>query len=361
MGIGQVLERLTSKITESEAMRLRRTHPQPETSWPKILQFEPTGICNLRCTMCPTTYWPTNKTMDPELIEAVLQAVPHCTHVIPYFGGEPFVYGKMVSLIQRIRLLNPNCYLGFNTNATLIDDEKAAAIVENNVTEVVFSVDGATAPTYNAIRVRGNFDDTIENIRRVVRARGERQFPQLGILLTATRRNFREIPDLVRLARDLKLNRVMINGTEPYDEATAREVLYSHNPDPEVVAIFEEAEQLAREFGLEMQRPELKPLPQPTYCPSLSTMVIRADGEVYACAYLSNTDPFFWLGEPRRHMGPLSFGNIRNTSIQEIWNSPRYLAFRDSLRTGKFHPECKQCLLAHGVTCNAQIFPLKVT
>jgi radical SAM protein with 4Fe4S-binding SPASM domain len=361
MGIGQVLERLSSRLTESEAVRLRRTHPQPEASWPKILQFEPTGICNLRCTMCPTTYWPTNKTMDAQLIDAVLEAVPHCTHVIPYFGGEPFVYGKMVELIARIRELNPSCYLGFNTNATLIDDAKAEAIVAHQVSEVVFSVDGATAETYNAIRVRGDFETTLANIRRVVKARGNRKFPHLGILLTSTRQNYREIPDLVRIAADLGLNRVMINGTEPYDEATSKEVLYSRQPDPEVVAIFEEAERLAAEFGLEIQRPELKPLDEPTYCPSLSTMVVRADGEVYACAYLSNSDPFFWLGEPRKHMGPLSFGNVRDTSVKDIWNSPRYLAFRDSLRTGKFHPECKQCLLAHGVTCNAQIFPLKAS
>lgn len=43
-------------------------------------------------------------------------------------------------------------HVNFFTNGLLLDDEKIDAILENGVTQVRFSIDGATASTYNSIR-----------------------------------------------------------------------------------------------------------------------------------------------------------------------------------------------------------------
>jgi radical SAM protein with 4Fe4S-binding SPASM domain len=265
----------------------------------------------------------------------------------------------MPELLLNIRRLNDRCYIGFNTNATLIDEKRAETIMEARVNEVIFSVDGATAETYNRIRVGANFDTTLRNIRRITTLRDRNPNLRLGILLTATKSNYQEIPDLIKLASDLGLNRVMINGTEPYDEKTSHDILYSTEPSPDIVEFFEEIVLQAQDLGMDIQVPLLKPLDEPTFCPSLSTMLIRADGEVYPCSYFSTDDPFFWFGERRKHLGPISFGNIAENPIDVIWNSERYVQFRAGLKQGKFHPECRQCLLAHGVTCNAQIFRIR--
>ncbi len=69
--------------------------------------------------------------------------------------------------------------------------------------------------------------------------------------------------------------------------------------------------------------------------------------------------PFWHHGTERRHLGPLSFGNVKERPLRDIWQDPAYVDFRESLRRGKLHKECAHCLLAEGLTCNVKIYPMR--
>ena len=78
-----------------------------------------------------------------------------------------------------------------------------------------------------------------------------------------------------------------------------------------------------------------RPFEAPTQCDILDDMLnIRADGRVVACCYdlTSSTN----------------FGNIMETSIQEIWDGLPSTKFRDDFKTGKPPELCQNCLVMTG-------------
>ncbi len=58
-----------------------------------------------------------------------------------------------------------------NTNATFLNHRRAQQCVTSGLSEIHISIDGATAETYEAIRVRAHFDRVIANVERLVEAR----------------------------------------------------------------------------------------------------------------------------------------------------------------------------------------------
>jgi radical SAM protein with 4Fe4S-binding SPASM domain len=320
------------------------------------VQLETTGECNLRCIMCPTTYNPTHASITEEVFAPILEAAPHVEAVIPYLGGEPMLHHMFFPILERLRERVPGLFLGFNTNGTLLDDEACQRLVKLRINEIVVSMDGARAETYNKIRIRSDFDKVTANIRRLVDARGNEPAPRLGTLFVATRKNVEEVPEIVRLAASLGLTKVLINGIEPYTKETAELALYAKDPEPRFVALFEEAQQEAARHNIQLLSADLKATGERLYCPALSVCLVRANGEVYPCYQYATDDPFYYHGNPTHHLGPLSFGNVKEQSLYEIWNSPAYREFREALRQRRFHPECQHCLVAEGLACNVQIY-----
>lgn len=166
------------------------------------------------------------------------------------------------------------------------------------------------------------------------------------------------MPQFVELAAKLGAQKVMINGVEPYTPEHAANACYSENPDPDVCKFLEKAQNAASRHGIEFLAPSFKVKREKRYCPALSVCVVRADGEVYPCSPYSTDYPFYYHGELAKHLGPRSFGSLKKQSLYEIWNSAAYRDFRNAIRAHQFHPECGHCLLAEGIICNVQIYPI---
>ncbi|MGZ3433223.1 MAG: radical SAM protein, partial [Isosphaeraceae bacterium] len=58
-----------------------------------------------------------------------------------------------------------------NTNLTLLNDRRAELCVTSGLSELHASIEGATAETYNRIRVRARFERIVPNLERLVQAR----------------------------------------------------------------------------------------------------------------------------------------------------------------------------------------------
>ncbi len=342
--------------------RARRIAQLEKPRWPQAIQIETTNVCNLRCVMCPTTYNPTAGIEAKEsIISAVMAAMPHVAALRPYLNGEPLMYAPIFDLMRRARALNPSIDLAFNTNGMLMDKDARKQILSLPMNHVVVSMDGACAETYNAIRVGADFDVVVDNISRLSAERGPYaagKLPMLSLQMTVHKDNVEEMPELVRLAARLGLQGVMFNNIEPYCGALADKICYGPNPREEYVKLFDETAREARRLGLFCTAALLRADGVARYCPSLSVMYITADGSCYPCASLMSGDKFWYLGEERRHHGPLCMGTLPQQSIYEVWNSPQYRAFRRQLREHRLHAECEQCLMAQSVVCNTQPYPL---
>jgi radical SAM protein with 4Fe4S-binding SPASM domain len=193
----------------------------------------------------------------------------------------------------------------FHTNATLLDEKKSVELVEAGLDQISFSFDGYDQKTYERIRVNADFKKTLANIVHFLQIKKELgsktpyatleliNFP--GLYDTAGRRQKREF---LRNFRGLPLDRI--------------EVKEMHN--------------WAGEIGESRKKKRYVP------CTFLwQALVIFWDGSVLPC-----TQDFH---------GYYALGNVRGSSLAEIWNNKRMVRLREKvLRQDVADLEtCSQC------------------
>ncbi|MCD6515586.1 MAG: radical SAM protein [Candidatus Odinarchaeota archaeon] len=109
--------------------------------------------------------------------------------------------------------------------------------------------------------------------------------------------------------------------------------------------IFDRAKKLAIRYGIELELPNLFPDDYTRSCPYVdkNATVIRFDGEVAPCLNYLYTH-YTFINEHMRLDRSVSFGNVKNQTIKEIWNSEKYVAFRNILKDmRKNTPWCGNC------------------
>ena len=124
-------------------------------------------------------------------------------------AGEPFLTPKLPQFLAVAE--RSGAELSLNTNATLIRDTGLLRRTMLNSRVIRFSVDGATAETYNSIRVQSDFDTVMSNIALAVEMRDSlprEKRPRLVMCSVLMKRNVHELVDMVNLAHDLGLDRL---------------------------------------------------------------------------------------------------------------------------------------------------------
>lgn len=138
--------------------------------YPPYLQIEPSSICNFRCVFC----YQTDKeftakpnghmgTMTFELFKDIVDQIQgHVEFISLASRGEPLVCKDIDKMLEYL----PGKFLGLkvNTNASLLNERHAHALLAGGVKTVVFSADAAEEPLYSKLRVNGNLERTIRNI-----------------------------------------------------------------------------------------------------------------------------------------------------------------------------------------------------
>jgi organic radical activating enzyme len=169
--------------------------------YPPYLQIEPSSICNFRCVFCfetDTTF--TDKSsgfmgrMTLDLFKQVVDAAHHHVEFISLASrGEPLACPDIVPMLEYVRgkFLN----LKLNTNASLLDEKKAHAILAGGVKTVVFSVDAAKEPLYSQLRVNGKLDVVLKNIERFHQIR-ETQYRENRVITRVSGVKFNDDQDL---------------------------------------------------------------------------------------------------------------------------------------------------------------------
>ena len=170
------------------------------THKPRLIFWEVTKGCNLRCVHCRATATELSSLNDLPTIKA-LNIIKHVSQsslpIIVLSGGEPLFRSDIYELASYAR----NCGLrvALATNGTLVSKEVAHKIVDAGVRRVSISLDGADAATHDAFRgIPGAFDQAL---------RGLRNLKELGmsvqINMTIARHNAQQLPAVLDMARQL--------------------------------------------------------------------------------------------------------------------------------------------------------------
>lgn len=144
--------------------------------YPKSLSIETFLGCNARCTMCSVSEWKRKHgQMDMDLFNNIIDQVKDFKEEIFQFAlfldGEPLLDDK---LHERIDISKKNYIknVGFTTNGFLFNkNDRIKNILESNPDWIVVSFDSLIKEHYEKIRVRLNYERTLDNIHELIKQR----------------------------------------------------------------------------------------------------------------------------------------------------------------------------------------------
>jgi len=323
----------------SAAGRLREQLAAAPARLPLITLYL-TERCNSRCVTCD--YWRTGS--EHVSLERVQNLLPELerlgTSVALLSGGEPLLHPQWREIAATLRGAGIQLWL-LTSGLSLA---KHARPVAASFQRLTVSLDGTNAATYRAIRGLDAFDVVCEGIRAAVTAG-----LAPGLRVTVQKSNYRELPQFVRLARELGAREVSflaVDVQNPHAFGRASGFPPGLVLDPSDLAELRQLlDAMEREFAAEFangfiaERPQkLRRLHQyfaalqghgafpPVRCnaPEFSA-VLGVHGELSPCFFIR---------------GP---SEVQGLETREALDAPAMRSLRDDIRAGR-RAECTTCV-----------------
>jgi radical SAM protein with 4Fe4S-binding SPASM domain len=171
------------------------------TGKPRLIFWETTTGCNLRCIHCRAS---ATELMSPDDLqtqrglELIKEISEYASPILVLSGGEP-LYRKDIFTLARYAT-DRGLRVALATNGTLVDRRVARNIIDSGVKRVAISLDGACAATHDTFRgIPGSFDAAVNGLR-ILRDMGM----SVQINTTIARHNAHELPQILELARRIE-------------------------------------------------------------------------------------------------------------------------------------------------------------
>lgn len=219
-----------------------------------------------------------------------------------HFQGEPFLNRHAPEFARQLN--DDGLYVGVFTNGQAFTDKIIADIAAAEIDLIRFSVDGASEETYQQNRVGGKFSRVLENMGKVAQAHQGKK-TRIEWQFLPLKNNEHEVDTARRMADNMGVHFFTKGFRETDGDLAPQNKKY---------------------------RSSFKKKP----CIDIYKQLgIYWNGDVVPCCY--DVD------------GKEIMGNIHNDNLEAIWNSPKYVEFRQRVDMGREPPEkepeiCKNCL-----------------
>ncbi len=323
---------------------------------PQVVFIEVTNRCNLLCETCPRTYFdrePLKSLTFDEFVQ-IAEQFPQMRRALLHGVGEPLLNKELPRIIRYLKARNVEVII--NSNGTLLTPAWQTALIESGLDEYRCSIDGATPETYARIRGANLLHKLIEGLGGLVetKARLAATTPRISIWAVGTKENIAELPELVRLAAQLKvpelyLQRMVYFAQEKdqqYGMAQDDRAIFGADDDQQEV-IIAECEALSATLGVAFRasgardpRNSLDAAASAEFMPwqgcmrPWTTAYVTANGNCLPCCI----SPFATNDYPS-----LILGNLLDRPFTELWNDTLYQNLRTDLLSPHPHKACASC------------------
>jgi radical SAM protein with 4Fe4S-binding SPASM domain len=327
---------------------------------PKFLQLEPVGQCNLRCRMCPIQFRSDGSPGGPpafmsyELFCRLVDGFPALAELHLQGLGEPLMHPRFFDMVRYAAARGIE--VSTNTNMTVLPERRAEECVTSGLARVHVSLDGASAETFEAIRVRARFERVLRNLRRLVdtKARLGGARPVIHLVAVAMRRNLDELPGVVRLAHELGIAHVSVQHLchdfgesslpekyRPMRAFVEEQTLLDEDPE-RVRSAFDQARAVAAGLGVALRLPNVRPRAHAAAVDGRSRCDWPWRGAYVS--YAGEAMPCCMVATPDR----INFGSMAKQAVADVWSNERYTEFRRRLASDDPPEICRSCALYHG-------------
>ena len=136
--------------------------------FPKRVQVETTSYCNAKCVMCPHPIMPRrNRQMEQGLFDKIINELSEHRNELKvlslHFLGEPLMDPHLFERVKQAKDAGIK-EVQLNTNAQLLDEEKAEKLIRSGIDTVTFSLDGLQPEIQEKRRVGTSLSTVVKNI-----------------------------------------------------------------------------------------------------------------------------------------------------------------------------------------------------
>jgi radical SAM protein with 4Fe4S-binding SPASM domain len=367
--------------------RERKNDPSYKTSLPTSLGIKLTNRCNLRCKHC--YQWneegyhhemdeaTQNLDIDVEIVKKLLEDTREMNSRLYLWGGEPLFHKKFAQIAELLE--NDMRDTTICTNGYLIDKYLEPLIKISSKLELLIAIEGFEKE-HDLIRGKGAFKTTIEQINRLVELREQGIYQGIISVHSVINDNmigklyelmefFEETGiDLVLLCFPWFISHDTSNKMDDYftenfnwlhdiNDTKSSWHAFKYQIDPQNIdALMDDLKRINKRVwktrvryqpGLDFDEIEnfIRGNEMKTRCADqclvLSTRVdITPTGNVSACKFFAE----------------FSVGNLKDSSLAEIWNSESYDKVRKTINSG-LTPACSKCnvLYLHSASSMLQV------
>jgi len=288
---------IQSKRTNPLQLVYDKVNKQPKKvlTFPAFVDIELTNHCNLNCKMCPR--FMAERKQGFMALNTFVKVANECkkydTPIRLIGWGEPLLHPAINDVIKDIK--QNKIPLHITTNGILLKDRIVRTIVDLKVDSLIVSFQGTNAKQYQEMRRQDKYNEIKNNIQYLVKARGEKEKPFIQVTTTTTTETEEEkkqfINEWLPLVDAVSVGKTNMSFFEP---------------------------------------PQAK---QYVSCTEVNHQIqVDWDGNISPCC--GDYDNF------------LTIGNIKETSINELWNKSKKLECIRELLKNKNHKMftlCRNC------------------
>jgi AdoMet-dependent heme synthase len=175
-------------------------HPAKPEFKPRLIFWEVTKGCNLRCIHCRATATELSSPTDlptAQALDIIDQIAAYSNPILVLSGGEPLYRSDIFQLAAYAR--DKGLRVALATNGTLVTREVARMIADSGIKRVSISLDGADAATHDTFRgIPGAFEAALLGFRNL-----KDVGMSVQINMTIARHNADQLPRVLDLAKNV--------------------------------------------------------------------------------------------------------------------------------------------------------------
>lgn len=269
-------------------------------TYPMQVGIELTNNCNLKCVMCPHSRMTRQKGFMPEdLFKKIIDEIKGKSEFLYLYGmGESLLHPKFFQMAEYA--VKSGLTTSLSTNLTFLNEERSRKVLESGIDFVVLALDGINKNTYEMIRVGGQFEKNLANIKRFLQLKHELKakcFVEIQFIMMNSNKNEAVcVSEIFTKEEQSVINSYRIKPVYDSPSITTQKIIHKH----------------------------------PCYF-LWSTMTITWDGCVIMCCMDYDAE--------------VLLGNINNMSVYEIWNDKKIVSLRRLHKKLNYEtmPICDKC------------------
>ena len=272
----------------------------PIKKLPRRVQIEITNHCEMGCPGCGGRGG-TVGFMQVEEFKEVLTKLPNSVERVEVIGrGDIFYHPDIYEILDLCGEWKRFC-AATDTHGSFSELDCQRIIRSRAFAKIKFSIDGATQETYQVYRRTGDLNVCIQNMKKLVEARGKNKLPHLIWKLIVMKHNEHETEKARAMAEKIGIEFMLQKFVLSYWTVDRKlDYLVPSNPE-----------------WLRMPRKQLQPCSLWTREP-----FIRWNGDVYPCCVYIEPNPEYRMG------------NIFEADLREIWFGKRFMQWRNNVKAG---------------------------